>query len=337
MRALAFAAAPILLIALVAGVLLRMDRLELVGLVFNPFLLSSVFVVNIIALLYRVVAVIDAYRVTEWLNAVQAERRRAAGRGANLPRRPLSIAGLARRPPRDGRRPRRRRPLRHARPRRAQQRLHLRRRGRRDRVRGRGAPSRPIRRPTDEPTDAPSASATDQPGAEHRLGRPRVSIPPWDGKERLNILLIGADKQGGGHRTDTLITVSIDPVTKKVAMFSLPRDTVDVPVPAGPGRSLWGSGFRQKINSFYIQNSDRADLWPGKQSVRGYNALKAMLGELYGLDIKYFVEVDFDGFKEVVDAIGGVTVNVQIPVVDDTYPAGAGRNCACTSRAGSST
>ena len=65
-----------------------------------------------------------------------------------------------------------------------------------------------------------------------------MSIPPWDGKERLNILLIGADEQRGGHNTDTLITVSIDPVTKQVAMFSLPRDTVDVPSRrARPGAS----------------------------------------------------------------------------------------------------
>jgi LCP family protein required for cell wall assembly len=138
--------------------------------------------------------------------------------------------------------------------------------------------------------------------------------------------LIGADKQGGGHRTDTLITVSIDPVTKQVAMFSLPRDTVDVPVPAGPGRALWGRTYRQKINSFYVNNYRRSDVWPGNDAVRGYNGLKAVVGELYGLDIKYFIEVDFDGFKEVVDAVGGVTVNVQVPIVDNYYPTGVAKN-----------
>ncbi len=324
MRALAFAAAPILLIALFAGVFLRMDRLELVGLVFNPFLLSSVFVVNIIALVYRAVAVIDAYRVAEWMNTVQASGDGRLGR-ANLPRRPLSIAGLAA--------------------------VLLVMAGahvvvaRYDMLAldalnsgcifvgqdvatecAADASESPDPSASDEPTDAPSASAADSPEPSIGSAVPEVSIPPWDGEERLNILLIGVDKQGGGHRTDTLITVSIDPVTKKVAMFSLPRDTVDVPVPAGPARSLWGSTFRQKINGFYVQNYRRADIWPGKQSVRGYNALKSMMGELYEMDIKYFVEVDFDGFKDVVDAVGGVTVNVQTPVVDNTYPVGAGRN-----------
>ena len=68
---------------------------------------------------------------------------------------------------------------------------------------------------------------------------PQVSIPPWDGKERLNILLIGADQRPGEgtFNTDTLIVVSIDPVTKHVAMFSLPRDTKYVPIPPGPART----------------------------------------------------------------------------------------------------
>src|SRR5512143_225853 len=69
MRALGFAAAPILLIALVAGIVLRMDRIELVGLVLDPALLTSVFIVNILALIYRLVAIVDAYRVAEYLNA----------------------------------------------------------------------------------------------------------------------------------------------------------------------------------------------------------------------------------------------------------------------------
>ena len=44
------------------------------------------------------------------------------------------------------------------------------------------------------------------------------------------------------------------------------------------------------------------------------DALKEVLGGLYGLDIQYFVEVNFEGFKKVVDAMGGVTVNVNVPV-----------------------
>ena len=123
-----------------------------------------------------------------------------------------------------------------------------------------------------------------------------------------------------------MITVSIDPVTKQVAMFSLPRDSVDVPLPPGPPRSLWGATYGQKINSLYVNNYRRSDLWPGTDKTRGFNALKATLGYTYGLDIKYFIAVDFKGFRKLVDALGGVTVNVQVPVVDDQFPAGPAKD-----------
>ena len=312
-RALGFAAAPILFIALLAGLVLRMDRIELVSLVFNPFLLNSIFVVNGILLLYRVIATIDAYRVAEWMNAVEAGGDGRLGK-ARLYRAPASMAGLLA--------------------------ILLVMAGshvvvgRYDMLALDALTSGCIFIGDEvDATCEPDPNASPDPAGSHVPGAsavgsalPAVDIPPWDGQERLNILLIGADKQGGGHRTDTLITVSIDPVTRKVAMFSLPRDTKNVPIPQGPARSAWGSVFGQKINAFYLQNRLRADLWPGSDATRGYNALKSVIGELYGLDIKYFVEVDFDGFKSVVDAVGGVTVNVQLPVVDDTYPAGVARN-----------
>lgn len=325
MRALGFAAAPVLLVALVAGFLLRMGRLELVSLVVSPFILTSIFVVNIVALLYRVVATIDAYRVAEYLNA-----HAAAGDGrlgpARLPRNPLSLAGLAA--------------------------VLLVMAGShvvvarydmlamdaftsgcifvQEGVECEEDPS-PSSDASGEPsaTDGTSQEPTTSPSAEPTAEGtpvPEVSIPPWDGKERLNILLIGADTQGGGHNTDTLITVSIDPVTKQVAMFSIPRDTKEVPIPPGDARSVWGRTYGNKINSFLVNNRNRTDLWPGGERLAGYNGLKAVLGELYDIDIRYFVEVDFNGFRKVVDAMGGVTINVQIPVVDDAFPVGRNRN-----------
>jgi LCP family protein required for cell wall assembly len=321
-RALGFAAAPVLLVALGAGVLLRMDRIELVALLFNPFLLTSIFILNVVALLYRLVAIIDAYRVAEYLNAHAMSGDGRLGK-ARLPRNPLSAAGLLA--------------------------IVLVMAGShvvvarydmlaldaltsgcifiRDDVDCATDPSTPSGSPEPSQSPDPSAEVTPSPTPEPSLGSqvPEVSIPPWDGKERLNILLIGADEQAGGHNTDTLITVSIDPVTKQVAMFSLPRDTKKVPIPAGPARSFWGRYYPDKINAFFVNNRRRSDLWPGNDRTRGYNGLKAVLGEMYDLDIKYFVEVNFEGFKKVVDAVGGVTVNVQVPVVDDAFPNSTGR------------
>ena len=181
-------------------------------------------------------------------------------------------------------------------------------------------------RTTPEPTDTPGPSVTEPPVQGSAL--PNVTIPPWDGKERLNILLIGTDQRPkeGTYNTDTLIVVSIDPVTKQVAMFSLPRDTVDIPLPPGPLRNAYSRGvYPKKINALFTSVRNRPDLVPGNNRTRGYNGLKEVLGYVYGLDIKYFVEVNFDGFKQVVDALGGVTINVQIPVSDESYPSDTGR------------
>ena len=332
-RALAFAAFPILAIALGAGLLLRMDRIALLGLVLNPFILSSVFVVNLIALVYRIVAVVDAYRVTEFLNAHDAGGDGRLGPG-RLGRNPLSIAGLLA--------------------------VLLVMAGTHVAVArydviamdvldspcifvgddtdavcsedtdSPDASADPTNTDTDAPGDSASADATPTPTpVPTAVGSalPQVSIPPWDGKQRLNILLIGADQRPkqGFYNTDTLIVVSIDPVSKQVAMFSLPRDTVDVPIPPGPARSVFGSAYQGKVNSWFSTVRNRSDLFPGTKTTRGYNGIKALLGELYGLDIKYFVEVNFQGFMKVVDALGGVTVNVQVPVSDDRYPGIAGQ------------
>src|SRR5467141_3397286 len=108
-------------------------------------------------------------------------------------------------------------------------------------------------------------------------------------------------------------------------MFSLPRDTANVPTPPGPARQAFGPVYTRKFNAWWTSIHRRSDLFPGTNATRGYNGLKAILGNLYGLDIKYFVEVNFDGFKKVVDALGGVTINAQVPVTDDQYPADTGR------------
>jgi LCP family protein required for cell wall assembly len=325
MRALAFAVGPILALALGAGMVLRVDRIALLGFLIDPTVLDAVFVINLGILVYRLVAIVDAYRVAEYLNAASASGDGRAGR-ARIGRNPLSIAGLlaivlvmagshvvvARYdvlakgvldngcifisdPAKE---------------------CDL------DASASPGTPATPTQAGTTEPTATPEPASTP-------VGSPvpEVSIPPWDGKERLNILLIGADQRPGEgtFNTDTLIVVSIDPVTKQVAMFSLPRDTVDVPVPPGPARQTFGSVYRNKINAWWTNIHLRSDLFSGTKKTRGYNGLKAIMGNLYGLDVKYFVEVNFDGFKRVVDVMGGVTINVQVPVSDDRFPSVDGR------------
>jgi LCP family protein required for cell wall assembly len=312
-RALAFAAAPLLLAALLAGIVLRMDRGELVGFLLVPWVLPSIFVLNLIALLYRLIAIVDAYRVTAYLNAWTMSGGGRLGR-PRIPVQPLSVAGLlavllvmafghvalARYdviaintadcifdPNRD--------------------------------CTASGSPGA-----SDDTTESPTPDVSISLPPEGSA-LPNETAPPWNGKDRLNILLIGADEQEGGHNTDTLIVVSIDPISKLVAMFSLPRDMVDIPLPPGPARSIIGATYPSKINSLFVRVRNRADLFPGTSRTRGYNALKSVLGNLYGLDVKYFVEVNFNGFIKVVNALGGVTINVQSPLIDEDYPGPHGR------------
>jgi LCP family protein required for cell wall assembly len=327
-RALGFAAPPILIGALFAGIALRMNPTELIGFVLTPWVIPGVFVLNLIILLYRLVAIIDAYRVTAYLNALTMSGGGRLGR-PRLVFNPVSVAGLlavilvmsgghvvvarydllansvltdpcifvANDP-----------------------------NGTADCDTTPSASPSGSPGPTDEPLDSPTPVPSEPPIQGSIL--PNVSIPPYDGTSRLNILLIGSDQRPnqGTYNTDTLIVVSIDPTTKQVAMFSLPRDSSDIPLPPGPLANAYGGVYPNKINSLFTAVRNRGDLVAGNSKTRGYNALKLVLGNLYQLDIKYFVEVNFDGFKQVVDAMGGVTINVQVPVIDDSYPSDTGRH-----------
>jgi LCP family protein required for cell wall assembly len=327
-RALGFAAPPLLVGALLAGVFLRMDGAHLIAFLLTPWVVPGIFVLNLFLLVYRLVAIIDAYRVTVWLNALAANAGGRLGR-PRLVFHPVSLAGLLA--------------------------VVLVMSGAhvvvaRYDLLAWGALSDPCVfvsdatpdncdepspsdstsvEPTDEPIDSPTP--TDVPPPTQGSALPDATIPPWDGTDRLNILLIGSDQRPneGTYNTDTLIVVSIDPTSKQVAMFSLPRDSTNVPLPPGPLRNAYanfGGVYPKKINSLFTTVRNRADLVSGNSRTRGYNGLKAVLGNLYGLDIKYFVEVNFEGFKQVVDAMGGVTINVQVPVTDDGYPSDSGRS-----------
>ena len=312
-RALGFAAPPILIGALIAGLAVRMDLFQLAGVAIQDWFITAVFVINLIALAYRAVAIVDAWRIAQWLGSGPALRRpppSAGGGGIGL----ASVAGLGTVLL-------------------VMATLHV-------------AVARYDLLPAGTtacifdigavgcdgsatPSSSASSLASDEPSATPEPSAvgtavPVATVPPWNGTERLNILLIGADEQGGGHNTDTMIVLSIDPTTNQVVMFQLPRDTVDVPVPPGPARKLFGSVYAGKINSWFVAVRHRADLFGGTDQTRGYTGLKAILGELYAIPIKYYVEVNFDGFRKIVDALGGVTINVQVPVVDDRYPAGDG-------------
>jgi len=158
-------------------------------------------------------------------------------------------------------------------------------------------------------------------GTEEGDGQGGATPPSWDGTERLNVLLIGVDQRQGetSFNTDTLIVASVDPVKGSVSMFSIPRDTVDVPVPAS-AQALYGATYNNKINSYYSSAKANSDTFPNGPAA----ALRELLSELYGIRIDYSVMVNFSGFKQIVDTLGGVRITTKNPIVDETYPAGVG-------------
>ncbi len=119
----------------------------------------------------------------------------------------------------------------------------------------------------------------------------------------VNILLLGSD--GGGMRSDTIMLVNINGETGKVNILSLPRDTAI---------------FKQDANGRVITTSapDKLNSYLGKGQIQYNNgeikvpelAMMKKVKEITGLPINYYATIDFDGFKHIIDILGGVDYEV---------------------------
>ncbi len=172
-------------------------------------------------------------------------------------------------------------------------------------------------------TDATGATVTTAPGDTTTTAAEASGSAIWDGLERLNILLIGGDFGTGrtGIRTDTMITVSIDPATGEAAMFSVPRNWTQVPLPEGMG--IWDecgyTCYPELINELWIAGERYPEAFPGP-GTPPENAVKGVISEFLGIPIHYYAMVNLDGFVRIIDALGGVEIYVPSKVVDEAYP-----------------
>jgi polyisoprenyl-teichoic acid--peptidoglycan teichoic acid transferase len=129
----------------------------------------------------------------------------------------------------------------------------------------------------------------------YRVDRVDVDTDEAPAGEPVNILVVGSDSRegepeeaefGGARRTDTIMVMRLDPASERVAVLSIPRD-------------LWlpiaDTGDEARINTAYTE--------PGEQQV-----LIDTIRQNLGITINHFVEVDFQGFRDLVDALGGVTL-----------------------------
>ena len=165
------------------------------------------------------------------------------------------------------------------------------------------------------PTTLPDPTGTTTTTTEVDVAGPAI----WDGLERLNVLLLGADDAEGRRavRTDTMIVISIDPETGDAALFSVPRNYARAPLPEGYG--VWDCQcFPQSLNDLYYAGIQHPNAFPGRGTA-SENAIKAGLGEVLGLEIHYYAMVNLAGFIGVVDALGGVEIDVPSRIVEEAY------------------
>ncbi|MFI7060231.1 LCP family protein [Kribbella sp. NPDC050124] len=172
--------------------------------------------------------------------------------------------------------------------------------------------------------------------------RPKVDKKdPWAKTPRLNLLLLGADDGVGreGTRTDTVIVASIDTKTGDTSLISLSRNWMRMPFPAdSPLHKVYPDGFwdpnmgnveqpEYYLDAMYENIPRQHPGILGQTDNEGADAVKLAAGAALGLDIDYYMQVNLAGFRQIIDAVGGITVNVnyRVPIGGD-YGAGPGSN-----------
>ena len=123
---------------------------------------------------------------------------------------------------------------------------------------------------------------------------------PWDGKARVTLLVLGIDYRdweagAGSPRSDSMMLVTIDPITMQAGMISIPRDLwVEIP----------GFNFN-RINTAYMFGE--AYRLPGGGPDLAIKTVEGLLG----VPIQYFAVIDFQTFERMIDELGGVDVEVK--------------------------
>jgi LCP family protein required for cell wall assembly len=161
-----------------------------------------------------------------------------------------------------------------------------------------------------QPERAGASPALDLPATGSQVADPEqpASSEQTSGDQRITFLLLGVDQRPDDPsplRTDTMIVVTIQPETNQVGMISLPRDLF-VPIP--------GFDYSGKITTAFTVGE--INKYPGG----GAALAKKTVSEFLGYPVDYYVRINFDGFTQAIDAIGGVDVMVANTIHDEEYP-----------------
>jgi LCP family protein required for cell wall assembly len=129
-----------------------------------------------------------------------------------------------------------------------------------------------------------------------------TSLQSSDGRTNILILGIGGGTHEGADLTDTMMVLSMDNVKKTVVLISIPRD-------------IWSDTLKDKVNTAYHYG--------------GLILSKVVVEDVIGMPIYYAAVIDFSGFTKVIDAVGGINVDVPTAFTDTKYPKLGMENSTC--------
>jgi LCP family protein required for cell wall assembly len=133
-----------------------------------------------------------------------------------------------------------------------------------------------------------------------------------DNARRINVLVMGLDRRpsegNAPTRTDTMFVLTIDSKTKSAGMLGIPRDLwVEIPARSGDGY------FNERINTAFVYGEQTG--YPGG----GARLAEKVIERTFGISIDHYMIIDFPGFIEVIDSIGGVDIYVEEEIYDPLY------------------
>jgi polyisoprenyl-teichoic acid--peptidoglycan teichoic acid transferase len=161
------------------------------------------------------------------------------------------------------------------------------------------------RKPKEQDRPAPQKEDKPAPKADQAKKKDESELPKSTSSDPLDVLVLGVDKSAGpegagSSRSDTMMLVRVTPATGEVKLLSVPRDLY---VEIEPG-------MNDKINSAYAYG--------------GVDQARSVMEGLTGVTVDNYVIVDFQGFQEVINAIGGVKVDVGHDVFPEKWHMGEG-------------
>lgn len=164
-----------------------------------------------------------------------------------------------------------------------------------------------------QPTNTPNSLGTIAPLPTVQATPIPAQAPPinFDRKDPFTILMLGVDTRAGDtdpSRSDTIILAYVDPLLKHVNLLSIPRDLL----------VTQAGGFGQaKMSDVYANGEVNKYVDPTRG---GIALVRDTIEQNFRIRIDYYAQVDFAGFRKIVDGFGGVTVDNPYPIKDDAYP-----------------